>query len=191
MLGEEDHPLEKEKLDYLAEKPYELLFVDGNHEGFPSLQQYPEEWRYGAPVRRIRDNIFWLRRGCVYTIEGKTFFTLGGAATPDFDKPNKLAQGKWFPEEIPTREELDRGEEALAATQNRVDYIVTHTAPNRYIYRLIRKNPGCWDEDYVLTSFLEELYRKVRFEKWFFGHFHQDQEYYDGMCACMDAVHEV
>lgn len=77
--GEKQFISERNKLDTLAEKKYEILFVDGNHEGFDFLFNYPEEVRYGAPVRRIRDNVFWLQRGYVYTIEGKTFFVMGGA----------------------------------------------------------------------------------------------------------------
>lgn len=73
--GEKKFLSEKNKLDALAKKKYEILFVDGNHEGFDFLVDYPEEERYGAPVRRIRDNIFWLQRGYIYTIEGKTFLS--------------------------------------------------------------------------------------------------------------------
>ena len=49
----------------------------GNHEGFDYLLNYPEEERYSASVRRIRDNIFWLQRGFVYTIEGIRVFVMG------------------------------------------------------------------------------------------------------------------
>ena len=166
--------------------------MDGNHEGFPSLLEYPEERRYGGPVRKIRENIFWLQRGYVYTIEGKTIFTLGGAATPDFDKPNKMAQGKWFPEEVPTWEELERGRKNLEALGNRVDCIITHTVPSRCFRWLLGKEPRAEDEDFALVNYLEwDIYRKVQFGRWFFGHFHQDREYYDGMVACMDQVHKL
>ena len=192
MYGEEKNPLEGEKLDILAAKPYEILFVDGNHEGFPSLLQYPQEERYGGPVRKLRENIFWLRRGFVYTIEGKTFFTMGGAATPDFDKPNKMAVGKWFPEEIPTRAELDRGRETLMAAGKEVDYILTHTVPSRYLQWLLHRQPRWEDADFDLMDFLEwGVYRQVSFRKWFFGHFHLDREFYDNMVACMNEVHKV
>ena len=41
---------ERSNLDELAGKPYEILFLDGNHENFDLLEKCPEEERYGAPV---------------------------------------------------------------------------------------------------------------------------------------------
>lgn len=66
MRGEWNNLPERNKLDALAQKSYTILFCDGNHEGFDYLEQYPEELRYGAPVRRIRNNIFWLQRGYIH-----------------------------------------------------------------------------------------------------------------------------
>ena len=63
--GEDRYLSERNKLNALAKKPYRILFVDGNHEGFPFLMAYPEEIQYGAPVRKIRENIFWLQRGYI------------------------------------------------------------------------------------------------------------------------------
>lgn len=77
--GEQRVLSEKNKLNALSKKNFEILFVDGNHEGFDYLLNYPEEERYGAPVRRIRNNIFWLQRGFVYTIEGMRVFVMGGS----------------------------------------------------------------------------------------------------------------
>ncbi len=56
--GEGRYLSERNKLNALAKKPYRILFVDGNHEGFPFLMAYPVEIQYGAPVRKIRENIF-------------------------------------------------------------------------------------------------------------------------------------
>lgn len=58
-------------LDNLATRPYEILFVDGNHENFNELYKYPEVERYGAPVHKIRENIYHLERGRIYKIEEK------------------------------------------------------------------------------------------------------------------------
>lgn len=58
--GEDLYLSERNNLNTLAQKPYTILFVDGNHEGFLYLGAYPEELHFGALVRRIRKNIFWL-----------------------------------------------------------------------------------------------------------------------------------
>lgn len=195
-MGEAENAIEREKLDILSRKPYEILFVDGNHEGFPSLVKYPQEQRYGGPVRKLRENIYWLQRGYVYTIEGNTFFTMGGAYSIDkawrLNYEDFYGDKIWFEEELPTEEEYQRATQALQNVGMKVDFIVTHTVPSRYFLRLLRKEPSVEDGDFQLMDFLEwDVYRKVRFEKWFFGHFHQDQEFFDGMVACMDDVHRI
>ena len=76
---------EKEKwwMDWLEDKPFTTLFVDGNHENFDRLYSYPvEEWN-GGKIHRIRPSVIHLMRGQVFTIEGKKIFTFGGAKSHD------------------------------------------------------------------------------------------------------------
>lgn len=176
MRGERNNLPEKDKLDALACKPYTILFCDGNHEGFDYLEQYPEEVRYGAPARRIRDNVFWLQRSYIYTIEGKTFFVMGGAYR--IDKAFRLSHQEicsekiWFEQELPSPEEYRRAISNLEKCNNTVDYIITHTAPRSILPRIIHSYPD--DHDRELTGFLDWVYYTVSFEKWFCGHFHKD-----------------
>ena len=56
---------EKERywLDWMNKKPYKVLFVDGNHENFDRLAEFPvAEWN-GGKVRFIRENVIHLMRG--------------------------------------------------------------------------------------------------------------------------------
>ena len=62
---------ERWKLDQLEKKPYQILFVSGNHENFDRLQRAEQVPLYGGTAFRIRSNIFLLRRGELYEIEGK------------------------------------------------------------------------------------------------------------------------
>ena len=48
---------EKEWLDVLEKKPYNILWVDGNHENFDAINEYPIETWNGGKVQRIRKNI--------------------------------------------------------------------------------------------------------------------------------------
>lgn len=191
--GEKNYLSERNKLDALARKPYEILFVDGNHEGFDYLLQYPQEQRYGGPVRRIRDNIFWLQRGCLYTIECASFFVMGGAYSMDkaFRMSYQQISGEkiWFEQELPCAEEYRRAISTLEGAGMKVDYIVTHTAPKSIIPRLIGKMPDPHDGE--LTGFLDWVYHETEFRKWFFGHFHEDREVTDQMIACCLQVHEL
>ncbi|MBE6995349.1 MAG: hypothetical protein E7429_01250 [Ruminococcaceae bacterium] len=193
MLGEQNDLTEKNKLDALAQKPYTILFCDGNHEGFDYLAEYPEEIRYGAPVRRIRPNVFWLQRGYIYTILGKTFFVMGGAYSIDkaFRLQYQSIYGRkiWFEQELPSPEEYHRAIASLESQNHRVDYIVTHTAPRTIIPRVTRKCPD--DHDRELTGFLDWVYHDVSFSKWFFGHFHDDAEINDLITVCFQSIHSI
>ena len=44
-------------LDWLAEKPFTTLFVDGNHENFDLLNALPEKEWHGGRVHEVRENL--------------------------------------------------------------------------------------------------------------------------------------
>ena len=72
-------------MDWLDCKFFTTLFVDGNHENFDRLYEYPvEEW-HGGKVHKIRPSVIHLMRGQVFDIEGASFFTIGGATSHDID----------------------------------------------------------------------------------------------------------
>ena len=76
-----DSPKEHEKLDWLEDRPFTTLFVDGNHENYDLLEAMPvEEW-HGGKVHRVRPHILHLMRGQVFEIGGSKFFTMGGASS--------------------------------------------------------------------------------------------------------------
>ena len=67
-----------------AEKPYPILWVQGNHENYDLIGEYPlEEWHGGKVRHIIRDKVILLERGQVFEIEGKSFFAFGGASSHD------------------------------------------------------------------------------------------------------------
>lgn len=193
MRGEKNNLPEKNKLNALAEKPYTILFCDGNHEGFDYLEQYPEEIRYGAPVRRIRSNVYWLQRGYIYTIEEKTFFVMGGAHS--MDKAWRLkyqacgGEKIWFEQELPTAQEYRRAIASLEEHNHQVDYIITHTAPKTVIPRLIAAYPDPHDQE--LTGFLDWVEHEVSYKRWFLGHFHMDCTLYDRIEVCYDEIRRI
>ncbi len=162
-------------LDIMAEKPYQILFVDGNHENFDLLEQYPvEEW-CGGKVRVIRRDadgkpkILHLMRGQVFEMEGKKIFTFGGAYS--FDKFTREPHVDWWPQEMPTEEEMDAGMENLAKHGYQVDYILTHAAPEDTMSMFHPYHP----EEARLNVYLEVVREKVRYDHWYFGHLHMDR----------------
>lgn len=80
-----DCPEERHRLDWLGEKPFTTCFVDGNHENFDRLEsdEFPLVEFHGGSARRIRDGVYYLRRGYVFDFEGRSFFCMGGAASHD------------------------------------------------------------------------------------------------------------
>ena len=74
---------EKYWLDWLEEHSFTILFVDGNHENFDRLKEYPvKEWN-GGKVHELRPHVLHLMRGQVFIIDGKKVFTFGGASSHD------------------------------------------------------------------------------------------------------------
>lgn len=157
-------------LRWLEEKPFTLLFVDGNHENFDLLNAYPvEQWK-GGSIHRIRENVLHLMRGQVFEIDGHTFFTMGGASS--IDREYRIENRSWWSAELPSDEEYAEAEKNLFERSSKVDYIITHTAPSSLAGLLC---PGGFVPD-RLTRYLESLAASVSFGHWYFGHFHTDRE---------------
>lgn len=168
-------------LKWLDEKPWTTLFIDGNHENFARLNALPEEeWR-GGRVHRVSESVLHLMRGQIFEIDGRSFFTMGGAASHDrqFRKEGR----SWWPEELPSEEELARADAALDGCGRRVDYVLTHCAPTLVQGRI---NPTFLPDR--LTEYLQHVRDTTAFHRWYFGHYHIDREYDDGFCALYDCV---
>ena len=58
---------------YLKETEQQILFVDGNHEYYNKLKKTKEIDMFGGKVGKYAENIFWLKRGEVYEINGKKY----------------------------------------------------------------------------------------------------------------------
>ena len=55
---------EQKKLDWLRKRPYTLLFLDGAHENYDLLAQYPVEERFGGRVQALGGNVSCLPWQC-------------------------------------------------------------------------------------------------------------------------------
>lgn len=190
-----DEESEKEKwwMDWLENKSFTTLFVDGNHENFDRLYSYPvEEWN-GGKIHRIRPSVIHLMRGQVFTIDGKKIFAFGGARShdisggileyddPDFHKkrkelernfkPYRVNHYSWWEQELPSEEEMEDGIRNLILNDNKVDFIVSHCCASS-TQALIGE--GWYKRDY-LNEYLEKIRRSVQFKKWIFGHYHDNR----------------
>ena len=178
-------------LDWLSAKPFTLLWVDGNHENFDLLKEYPiHSWK-GGKVQYIRENVVHLMRGQIFELEGASFFTFGGARSHDIqdgildiddedfaetsrqlrvrDALFRVNHISWWKEELPDQQEMDEGKENLEKHGWQVDYIITHCAPSAFLEDL----QASLD---LMTDYLEEIRQRCEYKKWFFGHYHDNRE---------------
>ena len=184
---------EKYWLNWLENKKFTTLFVDGNHDCHPRLYDYHvKEWN-GGQVHEIRPHVLHLMRGQIFNIDGCTIFTFGGARSHDIenlldlddpgfaDKRKQLLKDNlfyrvkgisWWEEEMPTQEEMQIGLDNLENNNWKVDYIITHdcTSSTTALY-----SHGSFKTD-ELNAYLEEIRCKCHFKKWFFGHLHGDKQ---------------
>ena len=183
---EEESIREKELLDWLDNKNFTTLFVDGNHENYTRLYNYPiEEWK-GGKVHKIRDSVLHLMRGEIFDIDNKKIFAFGGAKSHDIqdgilnlDEEEKIYEYRkrgayfrirdfsWWDLELPTNQEMENGIENLEKINYKVDYIISHCCPTS-IQALI--NP-IYKRD-ILTDYLQQISEKCTFKRWYFGHYH-------------------
>lgn len=96
---------------------------------------------------------------------------------------------------MPTDEEYHNALVNLGKVGNKVDYIITHTAPSETVYYLSTLRSLGIKNDVVqeqpLTSFLDEIQRKVTYKHWYFGHFHVDLELWRNQTAVLSSVREL
>jgi len=188
-----DTPEERYWLDWLNDKPFTTLFVDGNHSNFDRLYAMAvSEW-HGGQVHMIRDSVIHLMRGQVFDIAGKRVFTMGGASShdisagilepddPDFKQKRKILDRQqalyrinhvsWWKEEQPSDEEYETARRNLDACGWKVDWIISHCGPSSIVDIIGR---GMYQHD-KLTDFLEEVKERCAHDYWFFGHYHDDR----------------
>lgn len=169
-------PAEEKRLKKLARRKYTIAFLDGRHENFDRLNAYPTAVWNGAPVHKINDRLVHLMRGEIYTIEGATYFTFGGGESDD--KEFRIPGESWWAAELPTPEEMEHARASLAAHDNRVDYILTHTPSPKSRARLETRRVA----DGV-SIFLGTLEEQVTCRRWYFGCLHRDKPISAQRCA--------
>ncbi len=181
---------ERHDFAWLDERPFTTLFVDGNHENFNQLYDYPVVDFHGGKAHRINASVYHLMRGELFDLEGLRCFAFGGAPSHDISdgilqpsekekirawsrmgKMFRVENVSWWPQEIPSREEMRHGFDTLNKNSWTVDYVFTHDAPSSFVDLLagepMKTNP--------VTRYLEEIRRKLSYRHWFFGHYHYNQ----------------
>ncbi len=160
---------ERSVIKKLTKKGYTIAFLDGCHENFDILEEYPvTEWN-GGKARVIAGNLIHLMRGQVYTIENKKIFTFGGGHSQDFDF--RRSSENWWKREKPSHDEIIEAIENLRINDNSVDYVITHEPPVSL--------KDCLNVDVLqrleVHALFEDIIKTCIYQKWFFGKCHIDK----------------
>jgi predicted phosphodiesterase len=163
--------------EFVSKLPITLLCIHGNHEERPNnIQSYIvrnyEKFQCNCWVEDEYSNILFPFDGKI-VINGKNILIMGGAYS--VDKYYRLANGKrWFEsEQMP--ESTKNYIRTLVKEEKNFDYVLTHTAP-------LSEEPTFLflsgiDQSTVekgMETFLEEIKNKIRYNHWYFGHYHYD-----------------
>lgn len=167
----------KEELYWLntfANKRYQVCFLDGNHENYNMLNLFKEVDFYGGKAGLAHKSdkggmIFHLKRGQIYTMDGNTLFTFGGAASTD--KEFRRVGLSWWPEEEASCGDIFNADNSLENVGAKVDFILTHTCPTDIMNELNAERAlfPC-----ATRKFLDHVEATTKFREWHHGHMHKD-----------------
>lgn len=174
--GHNDKRAKKLKQE-VATIPLTFFCIHGNHEERPyNVEGYITEEHFGAScyVDPNYPNQIFAKDGEVYDFNGRKTIVIGGAYS--VDKFYRLSRGiAWFESEQPNDEIKTYVETQLDNADWKVDTVLSHTCP-------ISTEPQHLflpfiDQSTVDTSteeWLQTIADKLDFDKWYFGHFHDD-----------------
>jgi len=161
-------------LDWLSNRPWTTLFVEGNHDNHAVLAGLPSVDRFGGQVGQLADHVFHLRRGHVYVVDGLKVLAFGGARS--VDKDQRFHGQNWWPEEEPTQREVYDAFDRLAEHGNQVDFVVTHAAPGSQLAQVdIQEHADAKLRDSTCDA-LQTFWDELTFRHWYCGHYHIDQD---------------
>ena len=145
-----------------------IIFVDGNHENFHMINEYPIVEFKGARMHQIAKYIYHVIRGEIMTLENKTFLCLGGAVSTD--RYLRKVNVSWWEEECITDTDIDNAVFNLQKYNNEVDYVVTHCVDS---HTVLRKVGYRVDKS---TDQLNTIDLICKYKHWYFGHYHLDKQ---------------
>lgn len=200
----ESKPSNREKywIDWLNQKPFTTLFIDGNHENFNRIfsNEFSEIDFGQNKATQIDQSVLYLKRGQIYRIDGFSFFTFGGAISHDIingiiderdyatkqefrkvvrkcrknNSDFRINNVSWWADEQADYEIQSQAFNNI--NNNKIDFIITHAAPRSIALSYFHKEVF---HDDRTEPFLESIKDSVDFKHWYFGHYHQDKQIND------------
>jgi len=169
-------------LDWLASRNYTLAVVLGNHENYNIIETLPVEQKWGNEVKVLQrkdGNIYFLKRGAVYEINGRKILTIGGAES--IDKESRIENISWWEQERLTFDETETCLDEIDAHNKTFDYVLTHTCPTKFTSEF---TDSMAKAKCSVSNFLDYVDDTITFKEWHFGHFHRDKAIKRGKYRC-------
>jgi hypothetical protein len=146
----------------------QLLFVDGNHEAFPTLLRYPMS---GNGLRQVGGRIWHLPRGYRWVWGDLRWLALGGAHS--VDRPWREPGVSWWREESVTDADLD-----LAVAGGAADVLVSHDCPSGVDIPGLAESAHLWPAEELVAAErhrrrLRSVVDAVQPRTVWHGHFHR------------------
>lgn len=154
----------------IKNSPIPIYFIDGNHDDC-------NRWAELKEVTQVYPNekLFYIPRGSVLELDGRTIAFMGGAAS--IDKATRLVNNwHWVESENINQEEIDRLRENIKGRQ--IDIFISHCPPGSVIdqhfnpYDKLRFGvPIDWTDPNQLV--IESLWKEMGYPAIYSGHMHR------------------
>lgn len=163
----------------LLQYPITFFCIHGNHEERPeNIRTYNIKIFHEGIVYYEKDypNILFAKDGEIYNFNNKNVLVIGGAYS--VDKYIRLARGyNWYESEQPSDEVKTKVKDVLSKRDNKIDIILSHTCPYKYLPREMFLNGIEQSKvDNSTEYFLDEIENNTDYKLWYCGHYHTDKE---------------
>lgn len=167
-------------------------FLDGNHENFDLLQEYPVVNWCGGKIHEIAENIIHLMRGQIFIIPTaeKTvkIATMGGGDSRDkeirLEHEARTNEKIWWSQETVTIDDIDELKRNVAIHGNEVDYFLSHCPSATVKVALFNESVDIYtygrdkylpmESDYMVRRAINEC--RIKAKAYISGHEHIDRE---------------
>lgn len=149
-----------ENIALYRDLPCSILFLDGSTDDYDLLSDHPLFPWNGGMVQNISRGITHLMRGQVFTLGGKTVFTMGGMSTSGRTDLGKYYD--WYPEQDIFPADLQTAEENLREVDSTVDVVLTCDCPSSW-----KSSSGT--AQLQTSTCLDSLVSRIEYSHWYFS----------------------
>ena len=163
----------------LLQYPITFFLIHGNHEERPeNIEGYKKKKFHGGIVYYEEDypNLLFAKDAEIYNFNNNKVLVIGGAYS--VDKPYRLLYGyNWYPSEQPSLKTKNKVLEVLKKNNNKIDVILSHTCPFKYIPReVFISGVDQSSVDNSLEYYLDDIENNTDYKYWYCGHFHTEKK---------------